>query len=290
MTKEKPFYGMRNDYMFHAVLQSNQAVLKNLVAALMNLEEDQIQSCTLENPIVLGKSIDSKDCILDIRLLLNDQKRINIELQIKAQEYWPDRSLLYWSRTYDILKTGENYDKLLPTCQIGILDFSLFKDKPEFFEEFRLLSTSHNRAFTDKISIRVLDLTMLDHIKEQIKSDQKEGISCTINPKLIKWAEIFKAKTLKELENLLNDQEEVYREMLFTIKQLSEDEQIRMQCEAREDYYRCLSTEHSLGVKEGIEQATTEFIKRLLQNNYSENAIIELGYTKEQIEQAKASN
>ncbi|MBQ0028175.1 MAG: PD-(D/E)XK nuclease family transposase [Lachnospiraceae bacterium] len=68
MTKEteKKFYGMKNDYMFKAVLQENHEVLVNLVATLMGISEEEIVSCKISNPIKLGKSIDAKDCVLDI--------------------------------------------------------------------------------------------------------------------------------------------------------------------------------------------------------------------------------
>ena len=42
--------------------------------------------------------------------------------------------------------------------------------------------------------------------------------------------------------------------MVVTMNQLSEDEKIRMQCEAREDYERCLITEYNAGKQDGIEQ------------------------------------
>ena len=67
-----------------------------------------------------------------------------------------------------------------------------------------------------------------------------------------KWAGIFKAETLEELEQLARG-EEVFENMVVTMKKLSEDEKIRMQCEAREDYERCLLTEYNAGKREGIE-------------------------------------
>ena len=39
--------------------------------------------------------------------------------------------------------------------------------------------------------------------------------------------------------------------MVFTIKKLNEDEKLRMQCEAREDYERCLKSEYNAGFREG---------------------------------------
>ena len=41
--------------------------------------------------------------------------------------------------------------------------------------------------------------------------------------------------------------------MVVTMKKLSEDEKIRMQCEAREDYERCLLSEFNAGKREGEE-------------------------------------
>ena len=69
---------------------------------------------------------------------------------------------------------------------------------------------------------------------------------------ILKWAGIFKAETLEELEQLARG-EEVFENMVVTMKKLSEDEKIRMQCEAREDYERCLLTEYNAGKREGIE-------------------------------------
>ena len=48
--------------------------------------------------------------------------------------------------------------------------------------------------------------------------------------------------------------------MVVTMKKLSEDEKIRMQCEAREDYERSLLTEYNAGKSEGIasERRNTE--------------------------------
>ena len=58
---------------------------------------------------------------------------------------------------------------------------------------------------------------------------------------------------MEELEQLASG-EEVFENMVVTMKKLSEDEKIRMQCEAREDYERSLLTEYNAGKSEGIEE------------------------------------
>ena len=64
---------------------------------------------------------------------------------------------------------------------------------------------------------------------------------------------------MEELEQLASG-EEVFENMVVTMKKLSEDEKIRMQCEAREDYERSLLTEYNAGKSEGIasERRNTE--------------------------------
>ena len=68
--------------------------------------------------------------------------------------------------------------------------------------------------------------------------------------------------------------------MVVTMKKLSEDEKIRMQCEAREDYERCLLSEFNAGKREGEEigekrgriagkeEALTELINNLMETQH----------------------
>ena len=259
MAEKRKFYGMRNDYMFHAVLQKNEEVLRNLLATLLEIDEAEIESCHIENPIELGKEIEGKECILDVKLTLNNDKVINIELQVYKQTHWINRSLLYWARTYDNLKRGQDYSMLLPAYHIGILDFTLFENHSKFMAQYQILDVEDGYLYSDKLCIKVLDLTQLEKAKQEPET----------NKKLLKWASIFKAETLEELE-LLASGEEVFENMVVTMKKLSEDEKIRMQCEAREDYERSLLTEYNAGKSEGIEQGIQQGIASERRNTEKE--------------------
>ena len=94
-------YTLMNDCMFHSVMTKSGNVLKGLLCALLHLKPDEVQSITILNPIELGDDIRSKSFILDIKLLLNDTKIINIELPVRPQYYWNDRSLIYLCRLFD---------------------------------------------------------------------------------------------------------------------------------------------------------------------------------------------
>ena len=53
--------------------------------------------------------------------------------------------------------------------------------------------------------------------------------------KLYEWAKLFKATTWEELK-MLAEKNEYIADTVVTLRQLSDDEKIRMQCQAREDY------------------------------------------------------
>ncbi len=46
---------MTNDYLFRALLQRNNRILKGLVCSLLHLSPQEVTSAVINNPIVLGK-------------------------------------------------------------------------------------------------------------------------------------------------------------------------------------------------------------------------------------------
>ena len=208
---------MTNDYLFRAFLQKNNKALKGLVASLLYMEPEAISSVVIMNPIELGDSINEKTFILDIRVSLNNHARINLEMQVINEHNWTDRSLCYLCRDYQAAK---------PVIQIGILNFSLFPQYPEFYATYKILNVKTYTLYSDKLRLSVLDLTHKELATEQ---DRKYQLDI--------WASLFKAATWEEI-NMLAKGNEYIDEAANTIYQLTQEEKIRMQCEAREDYYR----------------------------------------------------
>lgn len=217
---------MTNDYLFRAFLQKNNKALKGLVASLLYMEPEAISSVVIMNPIELGDSINEKTFILDIRVSLNNHARINLEMQVINEHNWTDRSLCYLCRDFTQLASGEDYQAARPVIQIGILNFSLFPQYPEFYATYKILNVKTYTLYSDKLRLSVLDLTHKELATEQ---DRKYQLDI--------WASLFKAATWEEI-NMLAKENEYIDEAANTIYQLTQEEKIRMQCEAREDYYR----------------------------------------------------
>nr|WP_296461801.1 PD-(D/E)XK nuclease family transposase [uncultured Acetatifactor sp.] len=140
MAKGPVVIRLTNDYLFHVLLQYDNEALKGFICALLRLKAGQVKSVVVINPIELGASIEAKDFILDIKVLLNDRAIINLELQVINQHNWPERSLSYLCRAFDNLNPGEGYQMVKPVIHIGLLDFTLFPQLPEFYATYQLLN------------------------------------------------------------------------------------------------------------------------------------------------------
>ncbi len=112
------------------------------------------------------------------------------------------------------------------STQIGILNFTLFKKHPEFFSNYYMINEKTHQIYSRKFRLCVLDLTQ---IQLATKQDREHGLD--------KWAALFNAATWEELKMLAREDENL-QNAVCTVARLTKEEKIRLQCEAREDYYR----------------------------------------------------
>ena len=87
---------------------------------------------------------------------------------------------------------------------------------------FSVLSNNYR----DKLQLRVLDLTQIE-----LATDEDKAHNIDYRAKL------FNAKTWEEL-NMLASEKDILKEASETVYTLTQEEKIRLQCQAREDYYR----------------------------------------------------
>lgn len=250
---------MTNDYLFRALLQNNNYVLKGLVCSLLHLPFEAVQSVEITNPILLGEAIDDKDFFLDVSVLLNNRTLINLEMQVLNEHNWPERSLSYLCRTFDNLNSGSDYLTVKPAVQIGILNFTLFPKHPEFYSTYRFMNEKNHTIYSDKIRLSVLNLTRIDLAADE---DRKYHLDL--------WASFFKAVTWEDL-NMLAKQDEFIKEASATVYQLSQEEMIRLQCQAREDYYRRQRTVQGLLERQ---QAALDSLEKETASLREENEIL----------------
>ena len=145
------------------------------------------------------------------------------------------------------------YTQTKPSIHIGILSKSPVPEDAAFYNEYSLKNRKTGYEFTGKFSLHVLDLSYISKVTDDVK-----------NTSLYHWACLFKATTWKEMLAMA-EQSESIRKAVVTLRQLTNDEKIKLQCEAREryrmDWQSSMRTSFEKGKKEGLAEAANE-IKR----------------------------
>ena len=223
-TGEVP-YNMLNDYMFRAVLQSNNRVLCGLIRSLLHLPEEIPLKAEITNPIQLGESIEDKEFRLDINVIINDATRLNLEMQVANQLNWKNRSLSYLCRSFDQLNHGADYEEIKPVIHIGFLNYTLFEEYPQFYAKYKFMNIENHLIYNDNIELCVIDVTQ---IKLATQADKAYQIDY--------WAALFQSKTWEEMK-MLAKKNEYMEEATETVFRMSAEEAVIKRCRDREDYY-----------------------------------------------------
>jgi uncharacterized protein (DUF3084 family) len=106
------------------------------------------------------------------------------------------------------------------------LDYTLFPDSPEFFSVYRLINERTGQLYTGKFSITVVELKHTNLAMEEDKERHRDL-----------WARFFKAGSWEELK-VLAQQDTDIKKAVTAVHKLSQDEEFRMKCWAREDFIR----------------------------------------------------
>ena len=94
----------------------------------------------------------------------------------------------------------------------------------------------------------------------QLKEDENAE-KPEIDSGLDKWARLFLADTWEELQEMIKESEWM-AETVYTLRNLTEDEKIRLECEARDRYEHDRASLYGSGVREGMRRGMEEGMKQ----------------------------
>ena len=95
-------------------MQKSRKTLIGLASALLHLNPEDIKDIEITNPIILGESINAKTFILDVNILLNNSRMLNLEMQVNNLHNWENRSLCYLCSDFSQLNKGDAYEDIKP--------------------------------------------------------------------------------------------------------------------------------------------------------------------------------
>lgn len=129
------------DLVFKLLLTRQPQLLQNMIEGIL---ARPLESLTVLNPDIPGELVGDKEIVLDIRVLLADGARIDVEMQIRVTPALAPRLVYYAARDYaDQLGRGDGYDQLTPTVVVVWLLEPLFPglDRLHSIFELRELAT-----------------------------------------------------------------------------------------------------------------------------------------------------
>ncbi len=242
------------DFAFKEIMTDENARI-GFLSAVLKLEPKEIQKTNLLNTNLRKLHQDEKQGILDVRILMNNNTEIDIEIQLAELKVWADRSLFYLSKMYtEQIQEGQAYHVFKKCVSISILNFTLFPKEPEFYSCFRIMEEKRHIVYTDKMEFHVLELPKLP---KELKKDSS---------KLLLWAKFINAEKKEEFE-MLAEKDSYLNQAYQKLQVISQDKEKRLEYEAREkairDHNQLLYEAKQSGIQEGVQKGSQKEALRI---------------------------
>ena len=166
----------KNDIVFQSLFnQNNEKITKAFVQALI---EQKVEKIVInQDKELLRERPDDKLGILDLQVDVNDNEKIDVEIQLIEKENFADRLLFYFSKMYGReIKRGDAYNKAKRVVLIAIIDFKLALTETitEIETEWKLREKNRPElTLTNSIEIRIIEFDKVRKFYEKNKDNKK---------------------------------------------------------------------------------------------------------------------
>ena len=245
----------------------------HFLSDILEIPVEEIRSSRLLNTFLWKRYRGQKQGILDVLIELNNNIKINIEIQVKASADWDKRQMFYLAKIFTAeANKGEDYSRLRRCVAISILDFNL-SDGPEYHTVY-LFRDKNGIPYSDMMEIHTLELR-----KNLVGQNRMND-----------WIRLFNAESEEDLDMIKTENAGIL-EAIREVKVMSLSKRLRAHYEAhmkdvrdrkaREKYVRQEGEKEGFekglqkGINEGIEKGIEIFISDNLEEGKSRQQIIE---------------
>lgn len=154
-----------NDYFFKRCFgreESKTALLALINAIIERPGRERITDLQLRNGEIVPEAFSDKNSRLDILAQTASGAQINIEMQVKRDNFMAKRTLFYLAKIYSSQLTfGMPYAKLCPVIMINLLNFNMFQDteRPLLHREFQILESTNHELLADDFEIHFVEIS-----------------------------------------------------------------------------------------------------------------------------------
>jgi len=245
---------LTKDLVFKSYFKGSDKILISLLNGFLPLEKNHyIQSVEVLDP-ALSSDKHKKSPVLDLRVRLNNNTSVNIEMQSISKQNFKERILFYLAKLYTWnLKSGEDYKKIYPAYSLVFTKFVVFKEIKEYCSFFQFRSeTNPQVVFSKYLGIVLVELDKFK--KKDLKSFDSKDVWCY----LIKNSKEMTKRELSQISERGTDM----KEAVVRIKKLSKEESDLMIEEAIEKNRRDRVAELDYAREEGFTQGREKGIEK----------------------------
>ena len=262
----------KNDIVFQSLFnQKNEKITKAFVEDLLEEKVDKI--IINETKELYREKPEDKLGILDLEVDINEEKKIDVEIQLIEKANFAERLLFYYAKLYgNEIKRGKAYESYKKVVIIAIIDFELeiTKEIEKMETKWRIREDENTEIIlTDALEIHIIELSKTKREYETNKENRK-----------VQWMMFLDNPNTEEVGKIMEENKEI-KEAVVEVHKMSKDEKLRKLAELREkaimDEKEIYSTGYNKGEKIGYSQGKLEGEK----TGYSK------GQKKEKIEIAK---
>ena len=209
------------------------------------------------------ETVVSKFSRLDLSLNV-DNKLVNVEIQVKTDTDYRDRTLFYWAKLYTSeLKSGEVYSSLKQTITINIINFNMFEGN-DYHTEVAAMIKGRNEVFSDKFSMHFFELKK---ISKNPKTSREQ------------WLQFINADSEEDFEMVEATSMPIIQKAVKVIYDMSEDTRIRELARMREKALHDEASALRQAKDEGKSEGVAMVIEKMKASGMTEeqiNAILSL--------------
>ena len=251
------------DIIFKKLFTENEDMLYSFVSSMLDIPQESISEIKITNPELPPETLAGKFSRLDLSLKV-DNRLVNVEIQVKYDTDYRDRTLFYWAKLYSSeLKSGEDYSELKQTITINIINFNMFAGD-DYHTEVAAMIKGTDEVFSDKFSIHFFELKK---VGKKPDPDNRREL----------WLQFINADSEEDFEMISQTNVPIMQKAVNVIYDMSEDTKIREIARLREkalhDEVSALKHAKEEGIAEGIAEERANAIKKMKA----------LGFTEEQI-------
>lgn len=241
------------DIIFKKLFTENEDMLYSFVASMLDVPQESISEIKITNPELPPETLAGKFSRLDLSLKVDD-KLVNVEIQIKNDVDYRDRTLFYWAKLYSSeLKSGEDYSELKQTITINIINFNMFVGE-SYHTEVAAMIKGTDEVFSDKFSIHFFELKKVS--KKPNPSNSREL-----------WLQFINADSEEDLDMISQTNVPIMKKAVNVIYDMSEDTKIREIARLREkalhDEASALKNAKAEGRAEGRAEGEASIIAKM---------------------------